>query len=93
MNLGKPVMVEYPRLGVYSIGYIVNEKTTHFSEKVGKRVFLCISPHDAESDIGKLIYVPEDQIIQLEISSEDLMKLIVSAGFVGPDEATIPKAQ
>jgi uncharacterized membrane protein len=40
-----------------------------------------------------LIYVPEDEIIPLDVTSEDLMKLIVSAGFVGPDEATVPRTQ
>ncbi len=93
MDLGRPVMVEYPRLGIYSIGYVVNERTTHFSEKVGKRVLGIYLPTTPNPTSGMLLYVPEDQIIPLEISSEDVMKLIVSAGFVGPDEATLLKTQ
>ena len=89
MNLGKPVMVEYPRLGVYSIGYITNERTTHFSEKAGKRVIGVYLPTTPNPTSGMLIYVPENEIITLDIASEDLMKLIVSAGFVGPDKATV----
>lgn len=89
MNLGKPVMVEYPRLGIYSIGYIVNERTTHFSEKAGKRVVGVYLPTTPNPTSGMLIYVPEDQVIPLDITSEDVMKLIVSAGFVGPDKATV----
>jgi uncharacterized membrane protein len=91
VDLGKPVMVEYPRIGIYSIGYVVNERTTHFSEKIGKRVLGVYIPTTPNPTSGMLIYVPEDQLIPLEISSEDVMKLIVSAGFVGPDEATLPK--
>jgi uncharacterized membrane protein len=91
MNLGKPVMVEYPRRGIYSIGWVTNERTTHFSEKAGKRiigVYLATAPNPTS---GMLIYVPEDELIPLDITSEDAMKLIISAGIVGPDEATVPK--
>ena len=45
--------------------------------------------HERDPDFN----VPEDQIITLDITSEDVMKLIVSAGFVGPDEATLPRCQ
>jgi uncharacterized membrane protein len=93
LNLGKAVMIEYPRLGIYSIGYVVNERTTHFSEKAGKRVIGVYIPTTPNPTSGMLIYVPLDQIITLDITSEDVMKLIVSAGFVGPDEATLPRCQ
>ncbi|MDP2984215.1 MAG: DUF502 domain-containing protein [Candidatus Latescibacter sp.] len=91
MNLGKPVMVEYPRRGIFSIGWITNERTRHFSDKAGKKVlgvYLATAPNPTS---GMLIYVPEDELIPLDITSEDVMKLIISAGFVGPDEATVPK--
>lgn len=91
MNMGKPVMVEYPRLGVYSLGYITNERTTYFSEKAGKRVIGVYLPTTPNPTSGMLIYVPEDEIIPLDVTSEDIMKLIVSAGFVGLDEVTVPR--
>jgi len=89
MQLGKPVMVEYPRRGMYSIGWITNEKTAHFSEKAGKRligIYIATTPNPTS---GMLIYVPEDEMIHLDVSPEDIMKLIISAGFIGPDEATL----
>jgi uncharacterized membrane protein len=91
VNLWKPVMIEYPRKGIYSIGWITNERTTHFSDKAGKKVvgvYLATAPNPTS---GMLLYVPEDELIDLDITSEDVMKLIISAGFVGPDEATVPK--
>jgi uncharacterized membrane protein len=91
MNLGKPVMVEYPCPGIYAIGYIVNERTTHFSEKAGKRVIGVRLPFTPNPVSGMLIYIPEDQLIPLDITAEDIMKLIVSSGFVGPDEATVTR--
>ncbi len=91
MNLGRPVFVEYPRAGLYTLAYIVNEKTTHFSERVGKRVIGVYIPTTPNPTSGMLIYVPEDELIPLDISSEDVMKLIVSAGFVGPDEPTVQR--
>lgn len=92
MNLGKPVMVEYPRKGLFSIGWVTNERTAHFSDKAGKKVvgvYLATAPNPTS---GMLIYVFEDELIPLDITSEDVMKLIISAGFVGPDEATVPKS-
>ena len=91
MNLGRPVFVEYPRLGMYTLAYIVNERTTHFSERVGKRVLGVYIPTTPNPTSGMLIYVAENEVIPLDITSEDVMKLIVSAGFVGPDEATVPR--
>lgn len=91
MNLGRPVLVEYPRVGIYTLAYIVNERTTHFSERVGKRLIGVYIPTTPNPTSGMLIYVAEDELIPLDITSEDVMKLIVSAGFVGPDEATIPR--
>jgi uncharacterized membrane protein len=84
-------MVEYPRKGIYSIGWITNDRTRHFSDKAGKKVvgvYLATAPNPTS---GMLIYVPVDELILLDITSEDVMKLIISAGFVGPDEATVPK--
>jgi len=92
MNLGKPVMVEYPRKGLFSIGWVTNERTAHFSDKAGKKVvgvYLATAPNPTS---GMLIYVFEDELIPLDITSEEVMKLIISAGIVGPDEATVPKS-
>lgn len=88
MNLGRPVFIEYPRLGMYTLGYITNEKTAYFSKCLGKKVVGIYIPTTPNPTSGMLIYVPEDELIQIDIASEDVMKLIVSAGFVGPDETT-----
>ncbi len=83
MNLGKVIMVEYPRKGVYSVGYICNENTEYFSGVTGKKLIGVYLPTTPNPTSGMLIYVPQEDIISLDVSSEEIMKLIISAGFVG----------
>lgn len=93
MNLGKSVMVEYPRLGVYSIGYISSEQCGYFSDLTGKKLIGVYLPTTPNPTSGMLIYVPEAEIIPIDVGSEEIMKLIISAGFVGLERDTIPRIE
>ncbi|MHB9028635.1 MAG: DUF502 domain-containing protein, partial [Candidatus Latescibacterota bacterium] len=89
MNLGRAAMVEYPRKGVYSIGYICNENSFYFSEVTGKRLIGVYLPTTPNPTSGMLIYVPEEDIISIDVGSEEIMKLIISCGFVGLERDSV----
>ncbi len=93
MNMGKAVMIEYPRKGVYSIGYITSEQCGYFSGLTGKKLIGVYLPTTPNPTSGMLIYVPEDEIIAIEAASEEIMKLIISAGFVGLERDSLPRIQ
>ena len=84
----KVVMVEYPRVGVYTVGFV-----THGQAVLGTAggaslsgysfVFLPTVPNPTS---GWLALVRDDEIVQLDMSIEDGFKLILSGGLVAPGE-------
>jgi uncharacterized membrane protein len=83
----KVVMVEYPRPGVYTLGFMARQNTTLRSQ--GERrsmpgyslVFLPTTPNPTS---GWLAAVPDRDVIPLDMSLEDGIKTIVSGGIVLP---------
>ena len=81
------VMVEYPRPGVYTIGFLAKENATlRLAGDGGKMpgyalVFLPTAPNPTS---GWLAAVPDGDVIPLDMSIEDGIKTIVSGGLVVP---------
>lgn len=78
------VLVEYPRKGVYSLGFVTKEAVPEIAKKAKQRlltVFISTTPNPTS---GIIILFPEEDIIPLEMSVEEGMKLIVSGGTVTP---------
>lgn len=82
----KVVMMEYPRKGLYTIGFVTNEM--QFATPDGKTVaFLNVYiPNPPNPTSGVLCLVPKSEAIQLSISIEEGLKLVLSGGIVLPDE-------
>lgn len=81
----KVVLIEYPRPGCYSIGFIANEYHPEASEKIGKRAACVFLPTTPNPTSGYLLIVPEDQIKPMNMSISDGVKLIISLGSVVPE--------
>ncbi|MBN1872516.1 MAG: DUF502 domain-containing protein [Candidatus Omnitrophica bacterium] len=80
----KPVLVEYPRKGVYSIGFLTSESKGEIQEKTEKRLVNIFIPTTPNPTSGILLLVPEEEAINLDMSVEEAMKLIISGGVVTP---------
>lgn len=78
----KVVMVEYPRKGIYSIGFLINETRSEIQSKVDKKLITVFVPTTPNPTTGFLLIVPEDEIIELDITIEEGLKFILSAGMV-----------
>lgn len=81
----RPVIVQYPRLGIYSIGFVTSRCEGPFCRLIGHDVSSVFIPTTPNPTSGILIFVPQEDMIQLEMSVEDAMKLIISAGTISPD--------
>ena len=81
----KPVIVQYPRRGIYSIGFITRRCDGPFCRLIGHDVSSVFIPTTPNPTSGVLIFIPHEELIQLDMSVEDAMKLIISAGTVTPD--------
>ncbi|MBP1919960.1 DUF502 domain-containing protein [Youngiibacter multivorans] len=87
----KVVLIEYPRKGIFAIGFQTGECRGEVQEKTAAKVINVFVPTTPNPTSGMLLLIPEEEIIYLDMSVEEGLKLIVSAGMVVPDE--LPKAE
>ena len=74
------VLVEYPRKGVWAVGFATRENKTEMSAKVNKKLINVFVPTTPNPTSGFLLMFPMDDIIYLNMSFEEASKFIVSAG-------------
>jgi len=82
------VMTEYPRKGLFCIGFVTNEMP--FAQTGGiTRDFLNVYiPNPPNPTSGFLVLIPRDEAIQLDLSIEEGLKLVLSGGIVIPEHLT-----
>lgn len=77
-------LVEYPRKGVYAIGFLTSTASGEVQRRTTETVVNVFVPTTPNPTSGFLLLIPEDQIIYLDMSVTDGMKLIISGGAVVP---------
>jgi len=82
------VMIEYPRKGTYSIGFITNETVSEAQDKTGENMVCVFIPTTPNPTSGFLVLAQKDEIIKLDMSVADAIKYVVSLGSLTPE---IPK--
>jgi uncharacterized membrane protein len=78
------VLVEWPREGVYTVGFVTGETRGEAQAKTTERVINVFVVTTPNPTTGFLCLVPESQVTRLEMSVEDALKLVVSAGIITP---------
>jgi uncharacterized membrane protein len=83
----KACLVQYPRKGIWAVGFISmvakgEVKSKAVSEGQLLSVFVPTTPNPTS---GFLLFFPEEDVIQLDMSIEDAAKLVISAGLVYPE--------
>lgn len=76
--------VEYPRQGLYSIGFVTNASFPEVQKKIGQKLLNVFVPSTPTPATGFLILVPEDDVILLDLTLEEAIKLVVSGGVLSP---------
>jgi uncharacterized membrane protein len=80
----KVVMVEYPRAGAWSIGFLTAEDVPEVSEKMGEPHAAVYISSALNATAGYLVIVPRSQVIELDMSVDAAMKMIITCGVVVP---------
>ncbi len=75
------VLVQYPRAGLYSVAFVTNEAETSVAGRPQTLLTLLI-PNPPSPFTGPIIFAPEEDVIPLQLSVEEAVKLIVSGGVV-----------
>ena len=79
------VLIEYPRTGVYSVGFITAEQHGELETKLNEKVVGVFVPTTPNPTGGFLLLVPEEEVIKLEMSVADGIKYIISLGSIVPE--------
>ena len=78
------VLLEYPRKGIWAVGFATKENKGLISEKVNEKLINVFLPTTPNPTSGFLLMVPKNDLIYLDISFEQASKFIVSAGTSDP---------
>jgi uncharacterized membrane protein len=78
-------MIEYPRKGVYAIGFVTGRGSGEVQEKTAQEVVGLFLPTTPNPTSGFLLLVPKEDIVPLQMSVEEALKLIISGGVVIPE--------
>ena len=87
----KACLVEYPRKGIWAVGFISTIAKGEVQSKAAKdrpllSVFVPTTPNPTS---GFLLFFPKEDVIQFDMSIEDAAKLVISAGLVYPDSKLV----
>jgi uncharacterized membrane protein len=80
------VLVEYPREGIYALGFVTGELGSSLQSGFAERMLSVFIPTAPNPTTGWYAVVPERSVKDLDLSVEDAFRTIISAGIVSPDE-------
>ena len=90
------VAVEYPRKGIWSMGFVTGSGIERVVENVKKEFLTVLIPTSPTPFTGFVIMVPKKQTIELDMTVEEALRFAVSAGVITPGGeqviAALPKA-
>lgn len=86
-NFDRACLLQYPRPGIWAIGFVSTQAKGEIAASMAGQgpilsVFLPTTPNPTS---GFLLFIPESEVVFLEMGVEDAAKLIISAGLVYPN--------
>jgi uncharacterized membrane protein len=85
------VLVEFPREGMYSVGFLTSEQHAEVQHKTKETVVAVFIPTTPNPTSGFLVLVPEEKVTKLDMTVADGIKYIVSLGSIAPEVPAMPK--
>ncbi|MFC4358206.1 DUF502 domain-containing protein [Halobium salinum] len=84
------VLVEYPREGVYSIGFVTNESPRVAKEATGADAVNVFFPNSPNPTAGRLALVDESEVYEVDMSVRRGIRLLVTTGLTVEDVDELP---
>ena len=81
----KVVMLEYPRKGIWILGFVSSELRGEVKEKFAEEMLNVFIPTTPNPTSGFLIFVPKKDTIELDMKVEEGIKFVISGGLVEPE--------
>ncbi|MBW2235234.1 MAG: DUF502 domain-containing protein [Deltaproteobacteria bacterium] len=81
------VLIEYPRKGLYALAFTTGPARGVVQEVTPQTMVNCFLPTTPNPTSGFYLLVPEEELIDVDLTVEEAFKLVMSAGMVTPDAA------
>jgi uncharacterized membrane protein len=82
----KVVMVEYPRAGIWSLGFMTADDVPEVSRKTGSQHCCVYISNALNATAGFLVIVPRTEVVELDMTVDAAMKMTTTCGVVVPHE-------
>lgn len=82
------VLVQYPRAGSWTIGFLTGTPGGEIAERLGNNMVSLYVPTTPNPTSGFFLMLPKDDVLELDMSVEDALKYLISMGVVAP--TTLP---
>ncbi|HKY09527.1 MAG TPA: DUF502 domain-containing protein [Candidatus Binatia bacterium] len=80
------VMIEYPRAGVFTVGFAMGRAWSHLEDKINAPLVNVFVPTTPNPTSGFYLLVPSTEVTPLNMTMEEALKLITSSGLITPDD-------
>jgi len=84
-NFEKVVFLEYPRKGIWTMGFVTGQTTG----KDGTKFYSIFLPTTPNPTSGWMIFIPRDEVIPSAMSVEQGLRTLISAGSVAPSKINL----
>lgn len=81
----KVLLIEYPREGVYSLAFQTATSLGEVQERTGDDVICCFVPTTPNPTSGYIIAIARNEVVELDMTVDQALKMIISLGVVVPD--------
>jgi uncharacterized membrane protein len=85
-NSRQVVMIEYPRKGIYTVGFAMGRAWRELEKKQDAQLVNVFVPTTPNPTSGFYLLVPTTEISPLDMTMEEALKLITSGGLITPDD-------
>lgn len=81
------VLVEYPREGLYVLGFVTSQSPTAVTDALGREAYNVYVPNSPNPTQGRFLLVPRDDVVDIDISVSRSVRLLVTTGIAeNPEE-------
>ncbi len=86
MAFSKVVIVEYPRPGIWTVGFLTGNSIREIDKFAGDRVVSVFIPTSPTPFTGFTINLPKDKVFELSMSIEEALRFVITAGVLAPGD-------
>ena len=80
----KVLLIEYPRKGLYTLAFQTSNSAGEVQERIGEDLTTVFIPTTPNPTSGFIILVPTKDVVELEMSVDEALKMVISLGMVEP---------